>query len=80
MKAITIHVSEPVYREFQQMARREDRTAAELIRESMDRYLRNRPARGASVLEMPPLHLGRVKKPLSRKTDLLGEMLDDLRP
>jgi hypothetical protein len=79
MKAITIRVSEPVYREFQEVARREDRTAAELIRESMDLYLRNRAARGASVLELEPLSLPRVKKPLTKHTDLLGEMLDDLR-
>ena len=79
MKAITIHVSEPVYREFQEVARREDRTAAELIRESMTLYLRDRPARGASVLELAPLSLGRVKRPLTRNTDLAGEMLDDLR-
>ena len=76
MKAITIHVSEPIYREFQQLALREDRTAAELIRESMDLYLRNRPAPGRSLLELVPLSLGRVKKPLTKNTDLLGEMLD----
>jgi hypothetical protein len=75
MKAITIHVSEPTYREFQELAKREDRTAAELIRESMDLYLRHRPGRGRSVLDLAPVSLGRVKKPLSRRTDLLGEML-----
>jgi len=80
MKLITIHVSEPVYREFQELAKQEDRTAAELIRESMHQYLRNRSSRGRSILEMPPLSLGRVKKPLTRRHDLLNEMLDDLRP
>lgn len=79
MKAITIHVSEPIYREFQEVARHEDRTAAELIRESMALYLHSRAARGASVLSLAPLSLGRVKRPLTGNTDLLGEMLNDLR-
>jgi predicted transcriptional regulator len=79
VRTITIHVSESVYREFQEVARREDRTAAELIRESMTLYLRDRSARGASVLELAPLSLGRVKRPLTRNTHLAGEMLDDLR-
>ena len=32
-----------------------------------------------SVLDMPPLNLGRVLRPLDRRDDLLEEMLDDTR-
>lgn len=76
MKTITVNVSEPVYREFQEQARRQDRTAAELIREAMETY-RQRWAKGSgSLRDLPPLDLGAVKEPLSREDDLLEEMLD----
>ena len=39
MKAITINVSEPVYREFQRYAAALDRTTSELIREAMEDFL-----------------------------------------
>ncbi len=41
MKTITINVSEPVYRDFQEYARRNDRTTSELIREAMEEYRRS---------------------------------------
>lgn len=74
MKTITINVSEPVYRQFQELARRVDRTTSELIRESMEQYLRSRRTSG-SVLDLEPLALGKMKRPLTAKDDLLGEML-----
>ena len=79
MKAITVHVSEPVYREFQEIARREDRKAAELIRESMDQFLKNRAPKGRSILDFKPASVGKVKRPFNRRGDLLAEMLSDLR-
>ena len=79
MKTITINVSEPVYREFQERARKVDRTASELIREAMEYYVRNRLRESRSVLAFPPLDLGKMKKPLRPKDDLLAEMTRDLR-
>ena len=76
MKAITINVSEPVYRDFQEFAKIADRTISELIREAMasyrDLYIRPRK----SLRNLQPLSLGKVLKPLSPEDDLLGEMLD----
>jgi hypothetical protein len=34
---------------------------------------------GASALDLPPLQLGEVLRPLAPADDLLGEMLDDVR-
>jgi predicted DNA-binding protein len=79
MKTITINVSEPVYRAFQARARRTDRTASELIRQAMEEYLRNERGDSRSVLSFPPLDLGRLKKGLSAKDDLLAEMGHDVR-
>lgn len=79
MKAITIHVSEPVYREFQTLARRLDRTASELIRESMEQYLRQRGNQERrSLLDIRPLSLG-IRKSWRSRQDLVGDMLDDVR-
>lgn len=76
MKAITVNVSEPVYREFQEQARRLDRTAAELIREAMEEYRRRWAGRRGSVRDLAPLDLGAVEQPLSSDDDLMGEMLE----
>ena len=55
--------------------------AAELSHlERLIRTLRNRkPKRQHSALDLPPLKLGKVLKPLSNEDDLLEEMLDDTR-
>jgi hypothetical protein len=79
MKTITINVSEPVYREFQERARTADRTASELIREAMEYYVRDRLRASRSVLEFAAFDLGKMKKPLGPKDDLLAEMTHDLR-
>ena len=79
MKAITIHVSEPVYREFQSLGRSLDRTASELIRESMEQYLtQRRGEKKRSLLDIQPLSLG-IRKSWRTRRDLLGDMLDDVR-
>lgn len=76
MKTITVNVSEPVYRDFQEYARQRDRTTSELIREAMEAY-RDRHIRPRfSLKELEPLSLGNVLKPLGPEDDLLGEMLD----
>lgn len=74
MKHVTINVSEPVYKELQEYAKRHDRSASGLIREAMEIYLHERVQRGTSVRDLPPLSLGKVKKPLTRNDDLLEEM------
>jgi len=71
-KTITINVSEPVYREFQERARKVDRTVSELIREAMEYYVRDRRREPRSVLALPALDLGKMKKPLSSQDDLLA--------
>jgi hypothetical protein len=76
VKTITVNVSELVYREFQQLAKSQDRTTSELIREAMQAYrdLHIRPRQ--SLKDLQPLSLGKVLKPLSPEDDLLGEMLN----
>lgn len=77
MKTITINVSEPVYRDFQRLARARDRTASELIREAMEDFRERRIARSTTLADLNPVSVGRVLKPLRLDDDLLGEMLDD---
>lgn len=40
---------------------------------------RKQTAAGKSALDLPPLNLGEVLRPLDPADDLLGEMLDDTR-
>ena len=77
MKTITVNVSEPVYRDFQRLARARDRTASELIREAMEDFRERRIARSTTLADLSPVSVGRVLKPLSQADDLLEEMLDD---
>ena len=76
MKTITFNVSEPVYREFQEYAKRNDRKASELIREAMERYRDEtiRDSGSASLRDLQPVSVGEVRRPLSGDDDLLGEM------
>lgn len=75
MKTITINVSEPVYRDFQEHARREDRSTAELIREAMAAYRDQRIRPKVSLRLRAPLSLGEVLRPLTDDDDVLDEML-----
>jgi hypothetical protein len=75
MKTITVNVSEPLYIEFQEYAKRHDRTTAELIRESMEAYRQRWTERRGSLRDLSPLDLGDVRHPLGREDDLLEEML-----
>ena len=77
MKSISVNISEPVYRDFMEHARRSDRTAAELIREAMQLYRDERIHASRSLLDLPPLDLGQSLRPLTTDADLLGEMLDE---
>jgi predicted transcriptional regulator len=77
MKAITINVSEPVYREFQRYATALDRTTSELIREAMEDYLDRKLSRRTSLKDLEPVSLGRVLRDTAERGDLLAEMRDD---
>jgi predicted CopG family antitoxin len=79
MKTITINVSDPVYRRFQEYAESHDRTASELIREAMELYCRERIESRPSLRDSEPLSVGKVYRPYTGADDTLGEMLDDLR-
>jgi len=76
MKTITINVSEPVYREFQQFAKSADRPASELIREAMEDYRQRRMRGRTSLRDLRPVSLGAVKRELRPGDDLLEEMLN----
>jgi len=77
MKTVTINVSEPVYREFQEYAKRNDRKTAELIREAMEQYRQNTigQSQAQSLRELQPLAAGRMLRPLSTDDDLVSEMM-----
>jgi len=76
MKTITINVSDPLYREFQEFARIHDRTASELIREAMALYREQRMSKHGSLRQHHPISLGDVLKPWNVDEDLLEEMLN----
>ena len=77
MKTITINVSEPVYRAFQEYARTHDRTASELVRQAMEEFRRTHLRSGGSLRDLQPVSLGEVLRPLAPGDDLLEEMLDE---
>ena len=74
MRTITVHVSEPVYKAYQDYAREHDRKTAELVREAMAVYLETKLRRSTSLRDLKPLDLGRVKRPLRAGEDLMAEM------
>lgn len=79
MKTITINVSEPVYRTFQEYARSVDRPTAEVIRQAMEEYRDRRIHRRTSIREVEPLRLGKMLRDVTSGQDLFEEMLDDPR-
>lgn len=76
MKTITLNVSEGVYADFREHARREDRTTSELVREAMALYRDQRIRPRSSLRRLGALSLGQVLRPLSPGDDILEEMLD----
>lgn len=75
MKTITVNVSEPVYRDFQDRARHMDRAAAELIRDAMEEYRQRHLTRTTSLRDRRPVSVGGVVEPIDADTDLLAEIL-----
>jgi predicted transcriptional regulator len=77
MKAITIHVSEPVYREFQDEARRRDRPASELILAAMEQYRQQHFQNRTTLTEpLSAAAVGEVLQPWSSRAELLDSLLD----
>ncbi|MGC9451872.1 MAG: ribbon-helix-helix protein, CopG family [Oceanipulchritudo sp.] len=79
MKTITINVSEPVYEEFQQYARKTDRKTSELIREAMEEYRQRQMHRQTTLRDRRPASVGGPIRAISGDDDIFGEMLDDAR-
>ena len=77
MKTITVNVSEPVYRDFQRIAKTQDRTASGLIRQAMEEFRERRIVRSTTLADVSPASVGRVLSPLRPGDGLLAEMLDD---
>ena len=65
MNTITVNVPDPVYRDFQDYAKRVDRPASELIKEAMGLYREQKivPNR-MSVLNIPTFSVGKILKTL----------------
>lgn len=77
MKTITINVSEPVYEDYRRASRSQGRSTSELIREAMESYRRQHLRSRGDLRGLRPRSLGKLLKPLSRRDDLLSEMLAD---
>lgn len=77
MKTITINVSEPVYRDFQEHARQHDRTASELIREAMEEFRERKMRPRTSLRDLRPVSVGAVLRGMEPDDDLLAEMMGD---
>ncbi len=76
MKTITINVSEPVYEDFRRASTAQGRATAELIREAMESYRRQHLRPRGDLRSFRPRSVGKVRRPLGRRDDLLAEMLD----
>ncbi len=79
MKTITINVSEPVYEDFRQHARKTERKASELIREAMELYRQQHMQRRTSLRDRRPVSVGGPIQAITEEDDILGGMLDDAR-
>jgi hypothetical protein len=71
MKAVTIHVDEPVYRDFQRLARRTKRSTSELIREAMENFRRSSGKSRVPLWQnAAPASVGQIKIPWTGRENL----------
>lgn len=77
MRAITVYVSDPVYREFQANAKKQDRKTSELIREAMEYYRDQKLVFQHNATDLKPSSVGKVLREFTRTDDLLDEMTND---
>ena len=61
-KPVTIYFQELNYLMFQQMAKEQNRKAAELVRDAMDEYIQNHAKKKTSFDSWEPISLGGMKK------------------
>ncbi len=77
MRAVTVHLDDPVYREFQKAARKTRRSTSELIREAMESYRRTLAKKQSSLAEAgPAASVGQVVTPWAGREDLLEGFFD----
>jgi hypothetical protein len=77
MKAVTIHLEESVYSEFQMLAQKSKRSASELIREAMDLYWQKVKKTTHSLIDSPPAaSVGGVLQPWSGRSEMLDNFFD----
>lgn len=77
MKAVTIHLEESVYYEFQTLARKSKRSASELIREAMEMYRQKSKKNAHSLADSPPpASVGGVLQPWSERSEMLDNFFD----
>lgn len=60
-KPVTVYLNELKYLIFQQMAVKQNRKAAELVREAMDEYIQNHSASKGNLQKWSPVSLGGLK-------------------
>ncbi len=60
-KPVTIYLQELKYLMFQQMAKEQNRKAAELVRDAMDEYIQNHSVSKATFDSWKPVSLGGLK-------------------
>ena len=61
-KPVTIYLQELKYLMFQQMAKEQNRKAAELVRDAMDEYIQNHSVSKETFDSWKPVSLGGLKK------------------
>ena len=77
MRAVTIHVEEPVYRDFQKLARRTKRSTSELIREAMENFRRSSEKPRTPLWQVTePTSVGHIKIPWTGRENLADGFFD----
>ena len=77
MKAVTIHLEESVYSEFQTLARKSKRSASDLIREAMDLYRQKVKKNTHSLADsLPAAAVGRVIENWPSRAEMLDNFFD----
>jgi len=77
MKAVTVHLDDPVYREFQKVAHKAKRSTSEMIREAMEAYRRTLVKKQSSLAEAgPAASVGQIFTQWAGREDLLEDFFD----
>ena len=77
MKAVTVHLDDPVYREFQKVARKARCSTSELIREAMEAYRRTLLKKQSSLADAgPAASVGQILTPWAGREDLLEDFFE----